>query len=302
MATTQLRKKTAVADASRSNIYNVYPETLVLVTDKDHPLYHKKVHLPVSEKMVKSIIAKGVIQPIIVRKNGTDLEVVAGRQRTKNAVEANKRMVAEGGTAIRVPIIIRNESDAESAGTNVVTNEIQQAEDVVEKAAHANFLRKRFGKTDAELAEDYGVILNTIKVWAKLDELCKEVQEAIRRGEISFTVAVDNLADVKREEQVAAMQKLIASAPQRRIVGGEGGGSEGGGGGKAESPISRLRRLYRDEDAMGALTPREKTLLDWVFGQATSGDLLTSNGRLSAFINSEKKPAKADKKPGKKAA
>ncbi len=275
------RKKVAI-DAARSNIYNVDPATLVLVFDKKHPLYDDRVHLPIDEGMVASIIAKGVIQPIIVRKNGTQYEVSAGRQRTKNAVEANKRIVAEGGTPRKVPIIIRNENDSSASSTNSITNYAVQQDDVITRAEKANDARMRFGKSDAELAVDFHVTVNTIQTWAKLDELTEVVRKAIRENNISFTVAVDNLCDVPREEQFEVLSKLMASAPAKR---GVGGGSNGTSDNKKESAISRVRKLYRDEEAMEGLSARERVLIQWFFGEATHGDLVASNGRLSNFVS-----------------
>jgi ParB family chromosome partitioning protein len=278
------RKKVAIVDASRSNIYNVDPSSLVLVTDKKHALYDERVHLPVDEGMVRSIVAKGVIQPITIRKNGMLFEVVQGRQRVKNAIEANKRITAEGGTPIKVPAVIRNESDGAAAGTNNVTNYVLQADDVITKAEKANDARTRFGKSDADLAMEFNVTVNTIKTWAKLDTLVDAVKAAIKNEKISFHVAVDNLSDVTREEQGDALEKLIESAPAGKR-GGNGGG-KGEPSEKKESPIARLRRLYRDEEAMEALSAREQTLVKWLFGKATHGDLVTSNGRLSNFVSS----------------
>jgi ParB family transcriptional regulator, chromosome partitioning protein len=292
------RKKVAIADASRSNIYNVDPANLVLVTDKKHALYDERVHLPIDEGMVKSIIAKGVIQPITIRKNGTLFEVVQGRQRVKNSIEANKRITADGGTPIKVPAVIRNEGDAAAAGTNNVTNYVLQSDDVITKAEKANDARMRFGKSDADLSVEFNVTINTIKTWAKLDTLVDVVKVAIKNEKISFHVAVDNLSDVTREDQGHALEKLIASAPAGKR-GNKGGGNKDDEGGKKESPIARMRRFYRDEDAMAAVNPQTRTLVEWFFGQATHGDLVTSNGRLSNFVSSVAKKKITGKGKGK---
>jgi ParB family chromosome partitioning protein len=277
------RKKVAIVDASRSNIYNVDPASLTLVFDVKHPLYDKRVHLPIDEGMVASIIAHGVIEPVIVRKNGPLFEVSAGRQRTKNAIEANKRIVAEGGTPRKIPVIIRNENDSSASSTNSITNYVSLGDDIVTRAEKANDARRRFGKSDVELAVDFHTSVNTIKTWAKLDTLSSIVQSAIRTGQVAFHTAVENLSDLTREDQDEALVKLIESAPKK-------GGSKGGNGSgdpveKKESALARLRRLYRDEEAMAALSSQTRITIEWVFGKATHGDLVASNGRLSEFVS-----------------
>lgn len=86
-----MAKKTAI-DAPRENMFRVEPEKMVLVTDENHPLYDPRVHLPLRENLVLNIMAHGVKEPILIRKNGDTFEVVDGRQRVKHAIEANKRL------------------------------------------------------------------------------------------------------------------------------------------------------------------------------------------------------------------
>ncbi|HBZ8892853.1 TPA: hypothetical protein MNB12_005465, partial [Klebsiella pneumoniae] len=51
------------------NVLNFEPENLHLVTDKTHPLYDERVHLPIEEGMVLNIAELGVLEPIIVWKD-----------------------------------------------------------------------------------------------------------------------------------------------------------------------------------------------------------------------------------------
>lgn len=279
------KKKVAIVDASRSNIYNVDPSTLTLVFDEKHPLYDKRVHWAIDEGMVASIIAHGVIVPVVVRKNGPLFEVSAGRQRVKNAIEANKRLVAEGNTPRKIPVIIRNESDSKASSTNSITNYVNLGDDVITKAEKANEARTKFGKSDEELALEFHVKVATVKTWAKLDTLASVVQSAIRDGKVAFHVAIDNLCDLTREEQEGALLKLVESAPAGKRASGGKGSADGQEGDRKESPLVRLRLLYRDEDAMGAMSNQTRTALEWVFGKATHGDLVASNGRLSEFVS-----------------
>ncbi len=68
--------------SGKTNVLNFEPENLHLVTDKTHPLYDERVHLPIEEGMVLNIAELGVLEPIIVWKDHeTGLTcVVVGRQ------------------------------------------------------------------------------------------------------------------------------------------------------------------------------------------------------------------------------
>ena len=80
----------AYGASGKTNVLTFEPENLHLVTDKTHPLYDERVHLPLHEPTVLSIMDQGVLEPIIVWKDPeTGLTcAVEGRQRVKNTLEA----------------------------------------------------------------------------------------------------------------------------------------------------------------------------------------------------------------------
>lgn len=280
--------KTSI-DAKRGTMFLVEPENLFVATDPEHPLYDPRANKPISAEMVASILAKNVIEPIIVRKNGKTLEVVDGRQRTKNAVEANKRLRAEGAPTLCVPVIVRKEDDVEAYETSVSLNEIREDDDVITKAEKAAKLTK-MGRTEAEVARAFGVTLITIRTWSRIFDLAPQVRTAIKNGDVGASEAVKELAELTREEQVTKLDKMRESSPaarksERRAANGKANGKSEG---KKSSPISRLRRLYRDEEAMGHLSPREKVLIAWLFAEATAGDLVEAMPRLSGFVSRRK--------------
>lgn len=286
--------KTAI-EAPRSSYFHVDPDTLFVATDPKHPLYHIRVTWPLKEATIKSIMAKGVMEPVIARKNGKVLEVTDGRRRVLHAREANKRLKAMGSAPLRVPTIIKNETDAEAYKTGVILNGHREEETVTTRAEHADRLRG-YGYSDDEIADDLGVTKKSVTNWKRLKELSEPVRRSIDEGDISAFVAVEHLADLPRGEQEEAMKKLIASGPRKLHARGEKG-SGGGGAPQKESAISRLRLLYRDETAMGSLSNREELLLKWFFSEASTGDLLTVHPRLTSFVEGMVKKPKEPKTP-----
>ncbi len=84
--------KTAV-DATRAGTIFVLPpddDRLILVNDKNSPLYDERLDLPFSEELALSIAREGQIQPAKVRKNGPNLEILDGRQRFRASLLANQ--------------------------------------------------------------------------------------------------------------------------------------------------------------------------------------------------------------------
>src|SRR5277367_4348625 len=97
------------------------PEDLIVVTEKNHLFYDVRAERPADEKLVASIMASGVIEPVIVRvlsssRSGgdkRDVEVIAGRKRTIANREANKRLKALGQEPKSIPAIVKRGSDLE---------------------------------------------------------------------------------------------------------------------------------------------------------------------------------------------
>ena len=95
-----MSKDTRVANGAtgKTDLLLFDPDTLVIVEDEGSALRDDRAKLPYDERLVLSMMVRGVLQPVIVRKNPeTDrTEVVDGRQRVKACREANKRLKKEG--------------------------------------------------------------------------------------------------------------------------------------------------------------------------------------------------------------
>lgn len=187
------------------------PEDLVLVTDESHPLYDERVKWAPSEALIKNIMVYGVIEPVIVRKNGVRdgipvVEVIDGRQRVKAAIEANKRLAKEGAVLIRVPTITRGGDDLSLMGVMVSANEIRRGDELIIKARKAQRLLDN-GATEEDVAISFGCTTASVKNYISLLDCCKEVISAVSSGEISADAA-RKLSKLPREEQKKTFDKM----------------------------------------------------------------------------------------------
>lgn len=205
----------------RGNLFQLYPEEVILVgIDKrangeqdgdEHILYDDRVYRPVSERMVLSIMKDGVIEPIVVRRDGEQFEVVAGRGRVSAAREANLRLIESGGEPMRIPAVLRRGSDLQMLGLMISENELRDNDDLVYKARKCNKLIT-LGGTEEECAVVFGVDKKTIGVWMSVLDCAKEVLAAVEAGKISASAAT-KLASLTRAEQKAKLPELIAAGP-----------------------------------------------------------------------------------------
>ena len=193
-------------DAKRGNIFMIEPERLTLVTDKEHPLYDPRVEDAPEERMIANISMHGVLEPILVRKNGTAIEVIAGRGRTKSAIEANRRMVAEGKPPLLVPVIVRGGADADLFGVMISENEIRRDDTMLVKGSKARKLLN-LGYTAQQIAVTFGVSRQAVETWLAAEELPQQIKDAVESGETTATAALQ-LGKHSREEQVKRYEDI----------------------------------------------------------------------------------------------
>lgn len=204
---------------SRGQTFYFEPGTLTIVSDKRHPLYDPRVELPVSEAMVQSIMAHGVIEPVVVRKNGLSkagkpiVEVIDGRQRVRATAEANKRLRKNGQEPIRVPTVFRrsDESDAESCA--IAANEIRFSDDPVTRASKLSRYLER-GHSEQEAAAAFGLERRHVRELLKIAASSTAVKAALRKGEIGVGVA-KKLAEMPDTAQRKALDDMKTKGVSR---------------------------------------------------------------------------------------
>jgi len=198
--------------SSKGNLLFFDPDALTIVEDPSHALYDERVNMELDDKKIKNVMLVGVLEPIIVRKNGVRedgtpiVEVVAGRQRVRWAREANKLLEAEGKEKIRVPAVARKGEEKELFGVSVSENEIRQNDDNMTRAYKA----KRFmdmGYTLKETALWMGKSDTTVKNLLTLLDCAPETQNAVREGKLSIQAAV-KMAALPPEDQKNTVEEI----------------------------------------------------------------------------------------------
>lgn len=204
-----------VADADRP--FRIHPEKLVLIgldtqDGAEHPLWDERIALPIDEPMVLSIMAIGVRVPVEVLVQSGRYIVVDGRQRTRNAREANKRLILEGEPPLTVPIVATQGSRlSEEMASLIATtlNEIRSGDPFLVRARRAQRLLER-GFDRRAVATAFGQEPPTIDGWLLVLNAAPEVIESVAQKVIPPTSAIE-LARAPLADQPAALAMLLAS-------------------------------------------------------------------------------------------
>lgn len=130
-------------------------------------------------ELKESILSKGVLQPILVRRNPTQnnhYEIIAGERRWRAAIEAGLK---------EIPVIIKDFKDAEVLEVGLIENLIRQNLNPLEEAEGYERLLKEFSYSQEQLAETLHKSRSHIANTLRLLQLPDDIKEKLRNGEIS---------------------------------------------------------------------------------------------------------------------
>ncbi|HTU50984.1 MAG TPA: ParB/RepB/Spo0J family partition protein [Acidobacteriaceae bacterium] len=154
------------------------------------------------DELARSIVANGVVQPIIVRPlpNGR-FQLIAGERRWRASIKAGKETV---------PAVLRQVSDEQAMEMTIVEN-LQRADlNPMEQARAYDRLSRDFHMTQEQVALRTGKDRATVANFLRLLRLPAPVQGKVESGELSFGHARALLSLDSAEEILKAMTKIIA--------------------------------------------------------------------------------------------
>lgn len=123
-----------------------------------------------------SLRTNGLLQPITVRQNGTDFELIAGERRLRAA----RRL---GWTTI--PAIVRETSEQQLLALALVENLQREDLNPIDEAEGYQRLAREFGLTQQQIAETVGKDRSTVANMLRLLGLPDDVQHFVRTGQLS---------------------------------------------------------------------------------------------------------------------
>ncbi len=154
------------------------------------------------EELKQSIIEKGVIQPITVRRlPGGMYELISGERRVRASTEA-------GLTHIPA-YIIEIESEKELLELSLIENIQREKLNPIEIAKAYQRLIEELGYTQEEIAKKIGKDRTTVANFIRLLKLPEQIQESLKRGEITMGHARALINLPSRKLQVEIWNKIV---------------------------------------------------------------------------------------------
>jgi ParB family chromosome partitioning protein len=193
------------------------------------------------EELAASIREKGILEPILVRRDGSKYRIVAGERRWRAAQRAGLK---------EIPAVVRDATDREAFEIALVEN-LQRADlNAIEEAEAYDVLLQDHGLTQEEIAKRVGKERSTVANGLRLLKLPEEVRDAVRDGRLDMgharaLLGLDDPEAIRKAAQRAIREQLSVRATEALV-------REAAGGAKPE----KAKAAGGDSPALRDLTQR----------------------------------------------
>lgn len=165
------------------------------------------------DTLAASIKSQGILQPLVVRRNGRRFQLIAGERRLRAAKKAGLK---------RVPVVLRDASEEQMLALALIENIQRKDLDPIEKAEGFKVLSKKFDLTQEELAEKVGLARPTIANFMRLLELPQKVKKLIRDGKLQMghgraLLALDDARKIETMAAAAARKEISVRQLEENI-------------------------------------------------------------------------------------
>ena len=198
------------------------------------------------EELADSIRQFGVLEPLLVREKGKQMEIIAGERRWRAAKKAGIK---------EVPVIIRNDlTDREIVEIQLIENIQRKDLNPIEEAEAYERLINEFNMKQDEVAERVSKSRVTITNTMRLLKLCEQVRqmvidEMLSPGHARALISIEDNAEQYRIAQRVFDEKLSVRDAEKIVR-------------ALDTPEKKRREKKRNENLEAVYRKLEETLKD----------------------------------------
>ncbi len=154
------------------------------------------------EELAESIKQHGILQPLVVTREGQGFQLIAGERRLK---------AAEILGLTEVPVIVRSVSNRDKLELSIIENIQRHDLNPLEEAGSYKRLMDEFGLSLEAIASQVGKNISTISNTLRLLTLPPVIKEALAAGRITASHAKLILSYPIKSEQIKVFKKILKS-------------------------------------------------------------------------------------------
>jgi ParB family chromosome partitioning protein len=159
--------------------------------------------------LIDSIREQGIIQPLIVRRVGSNYELIAGERRLRAATEVGLK---------EAPVIVRKATDQQVLELALIENLQREGLNPIEEALAYERLAGEFHLTQEEIARRVGKSRAVVANALRLLDLDAEVKSFLIQGRLSVGHAKVLLGLKNHEEQRAVAHQILRRSASVRAT------------------------------------------------------------------------------------
>lgn len=125
------------------------------------------------EALRRSIQTQGILQPLLVRRDGKGYELIAGERRLRAAKKAGLN---------RVPVVVKEIGEAEMLEMSIIENIQREDLNPLEEADAYHHLMSRFDMTQDQVAERIGKSRSAVANFLRLRQLADTIKDSLMDG------------------------------------------------------------------------------------------------------------------------
>lgn len=165
------------------------------------------------EELTQSILANGIVQPIVVRKAGEKYQIVAGERRWRASQKAGLK---------KIPAVIKNVSDDKLLELALIENIQRQELNPIEEAKAYKNLIETIGLTQEMVAERVGKNRTVITTALRLLKLPDDLQRLVEEEKISAgharALLMTEEADLQRQLAKSIIEMSLSVRETEKAV------------------------------------------------------------------------------------
>ncbi len=165
------------------------------------------------EALAASIRKSGLLQPVILRKQGEDYQLIAGERRWRACREAGLK---------EIPAIVREATDREMLELALVENIFREDLNPIERAEAYRRYADEFGLSAEDIAQGLGEDRTTVTNYMRLLDLPAEVRGLVSQSQLSMgharcLLGLKSASEITRMAEKAVKEGLSVRALERAV-------------------------------------------------------------------------------------